>query len=72
MAFSIYWGLGTAKVIRRARRDALTAVRIGNQLILNKRFDVRTSFLQNTERNMENARLRYELSIAAGNLKSQN
>ena len=55
-----------------ARGDPRTAVRIGNQLVLNGRFDVRTSFLQDTERNMDNARLRYELAIAAGNLKNQN
>lgn len=51
-----------------AKGDPRTAVRIGNQLVLNGRFDVRTSFLQDTERNMDNARLRYELAIAAGNL----
>lgn len=52
-----------------ARGDPRTAVRIGNLLVLNGRFDVRTSFLQDTERNVDNARLRYELAIAAGNLK---
>jgi len=52
-----------------ARGDPRTAVRIGNQLVLNGRFDVRTSFLQDTERNMDNARLRYELAIAAGTLR---
>lgn len=52
-----------------ARGDPRTAVRIGNLLVLNGRLDVRTSFLQDTERNMDNARLRYELAIAAGNLK---
>ena len=52
-----------------ARGDPRTAVRIGNQLVLNGRFDVRTSFLQDTERNMDNARLRYELAIASGDLK---
>jgi hypothetical protein len=52
-----------------ARGDPRTAVRIGNQLVLNGNFDVRTSFLQDTERNMDNARLRYELAIAAGNLR---
>lgn len=53
-----------------ARGDPRTAVRIGNLLVLNGRFDVRTSFLQDTERNVDNARLRYELALAAGNLKS--
>jgi YHS domain-containing protein len=52
-----------------ARGDPRTAVRIGNLLVLNGRFEVRTSFLQDTERNIDNARLRYELAIAAGNLK---
>lgn len=51
-----------------AKGDPRTAVRIGNQLVLNGRLDVRTSFLRDTERNMDNARLRYELAIAAGNL----
>ncbi len=52
-----------------ARGDPRTAIRIGNLLVLNGRMDVRTSFLQDTERNMDNARLRYELAIAAGTLK---
>jgi len=52
-----------------ARGDPRTAVRIGNQLVLNGRFEVRTTFLQDSERNMDNARLRYELAIAAGTLK---
>lgn len=52
-----------------ARGDPRTAVRIGNQLVLNGNFDVRASFLQDTERNMDNARLRYELALAAGNLR---
>ena len=51
-----------------ARGDPRTAVRIGNQLVLNGNFDVRTSFLQDTERNMDNARLRYELAMASGAL----
>ncbi|MGD8602298.1 MAG: hypothetical protein PVF19_13165 [Gemmatimonadota bacterium] len=52
-----------------ARGDPRTAVRIGNQLVLNGNFDVRASFLQDTERNMDNARLRYELALAAGTLR---
>jgi len=52
-----------------ARGDPRTALRIGNLLVLNGNFDVRTSFLLDTERNMDNARLRYELAIAAGNLR---
>ncbi len=55
-----------------ARGDPRTAVRIGDLLVLNGRFSVRTSFLQDTERNVDNARLRYELAIAAGNLKVNN
>ena len=49
--------------------DPRTAVRIGNLLVLNGRLDVRTTFLQDTARNIDNARLRYDLAIAAGNLK---
>ena len=52
-----------------ARGDPRTAIRIGDLLVLNGRFAVRTSFLQDTERHVDNARLRYELAIAAGNLK---
>ena len=52
-----------------ARGDPRTAVRVGNLLVLNGRFDVRTTFLQDTARNIDNARLRYDLAIAAGNLK---
>ncbi|MCB1666180.1 MAG: hypothetical protein KDI28_10390 [Pseudomonadales bacterium] len=52
-----------------ARGDPRTAVRIGNQLVLNGRFDVRTTFLQDTERNMDNARLRYSLAIESGKLR---
>ena len=52
-----------------ARGDPRTAVRIGNLLVLNGRLDVRTNFLQDTARNIDNARLRYDLAIAAGSLK---
>lgn len=52
-----------------ARGDPRTAVRIGNLLVLNGRLDVRTTFLQDTARNIDNARLRYDLAIAAGDLK---
>ncbi len=55
-----------------ARGDPRTALRIGNQLVLNGNFDVRTSFLQDTERNMDNARLRYDLAMAAGTLRVKN
>lgn len=52
-----------------ARGDPRTAVRIGNQLVLNGRMDVRTNFLQDTERNMDNARLRYTLAIESDKLR---
>ncbi|MEZ5527873.1 MAG: hypothetical protein R3F26_10140 [Gammaproteobacteria bacterium] len=52
-----------------ARGDPRTAVRIGDQLVLNGRFEVRTIFLQDTERNMDNARLRYSLAIDGGKLR---
>ena len=52
-----------------ARGDPRTAVRIGNLLVLNGRFEVRTNFLQDTARNIDNARLRYDLSIASGSLR---
>lgn len=52
-----------------ARGDPRTAIRIGDLLVLNGRFVVRTRFLEDTERNIDNARLRYELALAAGNLK---
>lgn len=61
--------LGMAFGNLTARGDPRTAVRIGNLLVLNGRFEVRTTFLQDSERNMDNARLRYELAIASGNLK---
>ncbi len=52
-----------------ARGDPRTAVRIGNQLVLNGRLEVRTTFLEDTERHMDNGRLRYEMAIANGSLK---
>jgi hypothetical protein len=52
-----------------ARGDPRTALRIGNLLVLNGNFDVRRAFLQDTERNMDNARLRYDLALAAGDLR---
>lgn len=62
--------LGMAFGNLTARGDPRTAVRIGSLLVLNGRFDVRTTFLEDTARNIDNARLRYELAIAAGNLKT--
>lgn len=52
-----------------AKGDPRTAIRIGDLLVLNGRYVVRTRFLEDTERNIDNARLRYELALAAGNLK---
>ena len=61
--------LGMSRGNLAARGDPRTAIRIGNLLVLNGRFSVRTVFLEDTERNMDNARLRYELALAAGNLR---
>ena len=61
--------LGMSRGNLAARGDPRTAIRIGNLLVLNGRFSVRTAFLEDTERNMYNARLRYELALAAGNLR---
>jgi hypothetical protein len=52
-----------------AKGDPRTAVRIGDHLVLNGRFVVRTRFLQDTERNVDNALLRYALAIEGGKLK---
>lgn len=51
-----------------ARGDPRTAVRIGDLLVLNGNLDVRTRFLQDTERNMDNARLQYQLGLANGSM----
>ena len=61
--------LGMSRGNLVARGDPRTAIRIGNQLVLNGRFSVRTAFLEDTERNMGNARLRYELALASGALR---
>jgi len=61
--------LGMSRGNLAARGDPRTAIRIGNLLVLNGRFSVRTAFLEDTERNMDNARLRYELALAAGNVR---
>jgi hypothetical protein len=61
--------LGMANGNLTARGDPRNAIRVGDLLVLNGRFVVRTAFLQDTERNVDNARLRYELALAAGNLK---
>lgn len=62
--------LGMANGNLTAKGDPRNAIRVGDLLVLNGRFVVRTAFLQDTERNVDNARLRYELALAAGNLKA--
>ncbi len=62
-------GLGMANGNLVAKGDPRTAVRIGDHLVLNGRFVVRTRFLQDTERNVDNALLRYALAIEVGKLK---
>ena len=61
--------LGMSRGNLTAKGDPRTAIRIGDLLVLNGRFSVRTMFLEDTARNVDNARLRYDLAIAAGNLK---
>lgn len=61
--------LGMANGNLTARGDPRNAIRVGDLLVLNGRHVVRTRFLEDTERNVDNARLRYELALAAGNLK---
>lgn len=53
-----------------ARGDPRTAIRIGDQLVLNGRLDVRTTFLQDTARNMDNALMRYEIAVSNGDLRT--
>jgi len=60
--------LGMAFGNLAAKGDPRTAIRIGDLLVLNGRFVVRTRFLEDSERNVDNARLRYELALAAGTL----
>lgn len=62
--------LGMANGNLTARGDPRNAIRVGDLLVLNGRHVVRTMFLEDTERNVDNARLRYELAMAAGNLKA--
>ncbi len=62
--------LGMANGNLAATGDPRTAVRIGNHLVLNGRFVVRTRFLEDSERNIDNATLRYQLALAAGELRS--
>lgn len=62
--------LGLAFGNLTARGDPRTAVRIGNQLVLNGNFDVRSRFLQDSERNLDMATLRYELAVKDGSLEA--
>jgi len=59
-------GLSVGNLV--ARGDPRTAVRIGNLLVVNGNFDVRTSFLTDSERNLDLARLRYEMALKDGSL----
>ena len=60
--------LGLANGNLAARGDPRTAIRIGTELFLNGNLDVRTRFLQDTERNVDNGRLRFQLAIQNGDL----
>ena len=51
-----------------ARGDPRTALRIGDQLVLNGNLSVRTRFLMDTERNLDNARLQYQLALRNGSI----
>lgn len=61
--------LGLAFGNLTARGDPRTAVRIGNQLVLNGNFDVRSRFLQDSERNMDMATLRFDMAVKDGSLR---
>jgi hypothetical protein len=61
--------LGLAFGNLTARGDPRTAVRIGNQLVLNGNFDVRSRFLQDSQRNMDMGTLRYEMAVKDGSLR---
>jgi YHS domain-containing protein len=60
--------LGLAFGNLTARGDPRTAIRIGNQLVLNGNLDVRTRFLQDSERNMDMATLRFDMAVKDGSL----
>jgi YHS domain-containing protein len=62
--------LGLAFGNLTARGDPRTTVRIGNQLVLNGNFDVRSRFLQDSERNLDMATIRYELAVKDGSLEA--
>lgn len=51
-----------------ARGDPRTAIRVGDKLVLNGNFDVRSRFLTNTENNMSQASSNFESAIADGKL----
>lgn len=59
-------GLGVGNL--SAPGDPRTAVRIGNDLVLNGSMAVRTLFLSDTERNMDNGRLRYQPGLQQGTI----
>lgn len=61
--------LGLASGNLTARGDPRTAVRIGNQLVLNGNFDVRARFLQDSQRNLDMATIRYDMAIKDGSLE---
>ncbi|MCI5105313.1 MAG: hypothetical protein MRY76_01230 [Pseudomonadales bacterium] len=61
--------LGLAFGNLTARGDPRTTVRIGNQLVLNGNFDVRSRFLQDSERNLDMATIRYEMAVKDGSLE---
>lgn len=60
--------LGLAFNNLAARGDPRTAVRIGDNLVLNGNFDVRSRFLTNTESNMAQAGSNFQTAIAEGKL----
>jgi hypothetical protein len=60
--------LGLAFNNLAARGDPRTAVRVGDNLVLNGNFDVRSRFLTNTETNMGQASTNFQTAIAEGKL----
>jgi hypothetical protein len=60
--------LGLAFNNLAARGDPRTAVRVGDNLVLNGNFDVRSRFLSNTETNMSQASTNFQTAITDGKL----
>ena len=60
--------LGLAFNNLAARGDPRTAVRIGDNLVLNGNFDVRARFLTDTETNMSNALSNFQTGLSEGKL----